>query len=85
MKRKMPVLDAEAVARKVAAMTLGRAQARQARLAAQAKLLAEYTSMDLVGIIYGASNAPASCSSDSLRLPSGRHAADVVDRIRGRY
>ena len=46
-KRKVPVVDAEVVARKVAAMTLGRAAAHEQRLAAQAKLLAEYTAMDL--------------------------------------
>jgi hypothetical protein len=46
-KPKPPVVDHEVMARKVAAMTLGRATARAERLAAQAKLLAEYTAMDL--------------------------------------
>jgi len=45
--RKAPVLDPEATARKVAVMALGRAAAHRERLAAQAKLLAEYTAMDL--------------------------------------
>jgi hypothetical protein len=34
-KRKVPVVDAEVVARKVAAMTLGRAAAHRERLAAR--------------------------------------------------
>jgi hypothetical protein len=38
-KRKVPVVDAEVVARKVAAMTLGRAAAHRERLAAQKALL----------------------------------------------
>src|SRR5262249_24252762 len=46
-KPKAPVVDAEVMARKVAAMTLGRATARAERLEAQAKLLSEYTAMDL--------------------------------------
>jgi len=39
-KPKAPVVDQEVMARKVAAMTLGRAAAREARLAAEAQLLA---------------------------------------------
>jgi hypothetical protein len=35
-----PVVDPEVVARKVAAMSLGRAQARETRLATEAQLLA---------------------------------------------
>jgi hypothetical protein len=42
-----PVVDAEVVARKVAAMSLGRAQAREVRLAAEAQLLSEVTSLGL--------------------------------------
>jgi len=45
--RKAPVLDPEATARKVAAMSLGRAQARTARLADEAALLRDVTSLDL--------------------------------------
>jgi hypothetical protein len=44
-----PVLDPQVVARKVAAMSLGRAQAREARLAAEAQLLAEVTHPGLEG------------------------------------
>ena len=45
-----PVVDPEVVARKVAAMSLGRAQAREARLAAEAQLLGEVMSLDLAGL-----------------------------------
>jgi hypothetical protein len=45
-----PVLDAEVVARKMAAMALGRAQARADRLGAEAQLLTEVTSLDLDGL-----------------------------------
>src|SRR6516162_6390911 len=46
-RQKAPVLDPDVVAKKVAAMSIARAAAREQRLAAQAKLLAEYTAMDL--------------------------------------
>jgi hypothetical protein len=42
-----PVLDPERVARRVAAMSLGRAQAREARLADEAQLLQDATSLGL--------------------------------------
>src|SRR5262245_37038814 len=45
--RKAPGLDPETTARKVAAMSLGRAQAREARLAAEAQLLSEVTALGL--------------------------------------
>jgi hypothetical protein len=45
-----PVVDPDVVARKVAAMSLGRAQARAARLEAEAQLLAEVTQLDLEGL-----------------------------------
>src|SRR5262245_44162362 len=45
--RKVPVLDPEATAGKVARMALARAAAHEERLVAQAKLLTEYTAMDL--------------------------------------
>jgi hypothetical protein len=47
MKPKRPALDAAEVARRVAAMTLGRATARRERAAEQAKLLAGLAEMDL--------------------------------------
>ncbi|HKA28172.1 MAG TPA: hypothetical protein VKH82_02260 [Candidatus Binatia bacterium] len=50
-----PVVDPEVVARKVAAMSLGRAQAREARLAAEAQPLGEVMSLDLAGLRRGAS------------------------------
>jgi hypothetical protein len=42
-----PVSDTESVARKLAAMSLGRAQAREARLAAEAALLEQASGMNL--------------------------------------
>jgi hypothetical protein len=47
MKRKTPALDHAEVARRVAAMTLGRVTARRERAAEQAKLLAGLAEMDL--------------------------------------
>jgi hypothetical protein len=47
MKRKMPALDQAEVARRVAAMTLGRAAAHQERLAAQKALLERLSEMSL--------------------------------------
>src|SRR5262245_27804993 len=45
-----PVVDPELVARRVAAMTIARGRAREARLAAEAQLLAEVMSLDLEGL-----------------------------------
>jgi hypothetical protein len=45
-----PGVDAEEVARKLAAMSLGRVRAREARLAAEAQLLSEVTALDLEGL-----------------------------------
>src|SRR5262245_12843353 len=42
-----PVVDPEAVARKVAAMSLGRREAREVRLQDEAKLLSEVTALGL--------------------------------------
>jgi len=46
--RKALVLDPDATARKVAAMAVGRAQEREARLEAK-RILSELTSLDLDG------------------------------------
>jgi hypothetical protein len=45
-----PVVDPEVLAGKVARLSLARAQARDARLAAEAQLLSEVTSLDLEGL-----------------------------------
>ncbi len=45
-----PVVDPELVARRVAAMTIARGRAREARLASEAQLLAEVMSLDLEGL-----------------------------------
>src|SRR5262245_16965565 len=45
--RKAPVLDPETTARKLAAMSLGRAQARDERMAAEAALLERVSGMSL--------------------------------------
>src|SRR5262245_106986 len=44
-----PVLDPAVVARKLAAMSLGRAQAREAKLPAEAELVGAAASLDLEG------------------------------------
>jgi hypothetical protein len=50
MGKRISVVDPDVVARKVAAMSLGRAQAREAKLAAEAQLLQDVTSLDLEGL-----------------------------------
>jgi hypothetical protein len=69
-KQKPPVLDGEKTARAVAAMALGRAAAHRERLAAQAKLLAEYTAMDLEELHWRGAQDHASCAVQ--RMQTGR-------------
>jgi len=52
------VVDPELVARKVAAMSLGRGQAREARLAAEAQLLAGWRRPIWTGRANGANSTP---------------------------